>query len=261
MNSIISKINRIEDSNKEVSDFYESILKNINNLINEKKYNESIKILEEELMQPYLPNKYYDLFNEKKFEILSLISDIKYEKKFWTKSPEEILSFINNSNVDIYEYWNVFITKIEENNISIINFHNQIDLIFQSNKINNFDKMMILKHLAIEEYDKEINFYNNHTNKSLKITSKSLDELFINLGYNNIWKKINEKMFKDIVKNNFCTEVLNAVFEYYFPYFEFDSLDSAIESIIQYVDFSMNNNFINKNIHPEFYKIEKIFLK
>lgn len=259
--SSIKKITRIDDNNQEVSEFYEKIIENVHKLALEKKYKEAIEILEEELSQPYLPNKYYDLFNEKKFEYLSYISDIKYEKKFWTKTPEEILSLINESFVDVYEYWNVFLTKIEDQEIPLIKFHDQIEKIMLSNKIHNFDKMLIIKNLAIDGYNKQINFLNTHTNKKSIISPILIDDLFIQLGYEEAWRILNKKTFKDIVRNNFCLEILKNTFEYYFPFNEFLSLSDMIDSILQYVSIAMDNKMKENDLHPDFYKIERIYLK
>lgn len=259
--STIKKISRVDGDIEEVSNFYQKILENVDELLYEKKYKEAIDILEEELSQPYLPIKYYDLFNEKKFDILSEISNVKYEEKFWRKSPSEILSLIIDSNVDISEYWNVFLTKIEDDEIPLNHFHYEIEQILTSNKIHNFDKMMIINHLLIEEYEKEFNFYNTHTNKKSIISPILVNDLYIKLGYEEAWKMLNEKTFKDIVRSNFCLEILRNVFDFYFPFNEFESLSSMVESILDYVSITMDNKMNNEDLHPDLYKIEKIFLR
>lgn len=259
--SEIPKIKHLE-TNSELDNFYNKILDKAKLLISEEKYQEALEIVNEEIEQPYIPIKFYDIFHELKYEIMSVLYNHKIENKYWIKSPSELLKIIINSNVFIIEYWEVFLDKLEIQEEEIDKYFDLINEIFKSNKLENTDKFYILQSLIDLSVNHEFDFKNSYSNLSIKINPSTIIEEMKNSKYTLAIESLYNYFFKDITKFNFSQNILHYVQDYYFPEFPFSSLDSLVKSIINYVDNVMfdenKDNWIENNDDELVYQALKV---
>ncbi len=232
----ISKRTERLELSKEIEDFYDQIVSEIKELIAAEKYTKAEARINEELEQPYCPGVYEDEFQQLKSIVVEKLYNIKLEEKFWSKQPRELIKMVycaaDNQKL---EYWNTFLTKVEESDeYKLEDYVNDIQLVLGDDHIG----MNLKKEIFCDLYELEFNhifsIFNNNLFENFKANPfyfhlHSSTERFHSTG-----KYLYIGSQKDINLQNICFEILYEIREYYFPIFPDCDTKILANTIISY---------------------------
>lgn len=246
----IKKISRLVIDGQ-LSNFYDAIIKEINDLVSEENYQEAIDRISEELSQPYCPLEYYDKLFSLRAEIIKITENITFEENFWKKEPSELIRLVySSSDNQKFEYWSTLVQKIEIDGFDINKLKKDILNILSDEKIKLDLKISMVYDLADLGFDHEVLIYNNNLKKEIAIIPTQIDVFKMQQNYHEAFQIIYNQTFKEVTINNFCLDILEAIRIFYFPIFPSANIDEFCETIIDIV-----NNMIDSELN-EFPKNE-----
>lgn len=230
--------------------FYNKIFEDIEILVEEKKINSAIEILEDELDAPYIPINFQEKFEEKllelKFEKNYLNDEKKIEKiskiDFFEKNEKKI------SDLDVIYFFKKFEKNLSENEIQMLIKK------MESKDIYNSKKIIILENIKNLKINKTLYFWNNNTKKMHTLNLENIlfiesIDFFIKTN-----EKLNNIMSKEPTIIELCYTIVYSFYEYFFPVFVFTyTYNEFVLGIINVVEnmlkgTNLNNNEVSKDI-------------
>ncbi|MGL4950926.1 MAG: DUF3196 family protein [Mycoplasma sp.] len=162
--------------NDELQEYYSELTLKILALYQEKKFEEALAIVEEEISQPYVPNEFLIQFIDLQNDIEKIISNNTFEKEFSDMTKLQIWNKIfdeKNNKVDV-SFINLLLEKynntLDEIDISII------QKILRNKKIDNIDKSLIIQILCELDNKETFKIYNNVSHKEFNFSQKTFLE-------------------------------------------------------------------------------------
>lgn len=206
--------------------YYDELIKKIKDLIEIKKNNEALNLINEELSMPYVPK----IYEQKLYDLLSIVNPEKAnEKKIYFSRDELLIMFENYKDFDndfllnISSYFEEFNWKGHEDKIEKILINKNID-----NKI----KSIIYNNLALQniDYDFKVENYkiNPHKNKTIFETDFAFRNFFNleNEDFKNpSIKSISKKIFVIYLMNTFPDSL----------FFDFENINKEIINISKFM--------------------------
>lgn len=238
----------------DIENFYKKILLKINQEINNKKIDNAIEIIREELDAPYLPIEYQQIFQKLLNELIADKKYLKIDNVFKNLSKEELAKKIvikEQINIPAFDYY-------------VSKYNNQYDhideylfsKIFKNEIIDNFIKLHCLRVMRSFNYNCKIIFFNKNIHKSFSVKIDEQWDFEENKYYLNLIKIISDLSFKNPSIYNFELDIAKIIFTYFFndiPPYSFEKLSEIIH---RYVNYSFRDLKV-ENKH-EFDWLEKI---
>lgn len=212
-----------------INTYYKDIISKVKKLINQKKYNDAIFILEDELEAPYIPIEFQ---TELEDMLISISADKNYFEglnQIEHLNREQLLNRIFDDNKlnssAIHLFFDRYSNNIHEK--ELLFFEN----VFVNRNLNNDEKTMLFEALAFQKINYNFKFYNRNVKEDFEINPINTlifeqIPLFINAQ-----KLINDLASKEPSLLNFCYNILFLIYKYYFPIipnFEYKELSKAI---------------------------------
>lgn len=224
--------------NDEIIKYYDNILKNAKNDFANKKYDQAINRLQEELDQPYMPFEYQQVFENQLFTFQSEYRFLQIDEKLKSLDKNTMLKrvFVNNNfNIYLFDYFlQQFHKDIDSNDLEIF-------AIWLKDKVlDNNQKFYILDALANFDIDYNFVLHNHNVNDDVVLNTKTFHNHECFSKYNETLDIIEEQLFKDPVIAKFACDLLNAVASEYFPSFNFQSSNELANIIISIIHDNMN---------------------
>lgn len=238
----------------DLTKYYEDIIKKANELIEQKKYDEAIFILEDELDAPYIPvefltqledllifanaekNYFEGLSNVESFSRDKLLRQIYCDNKFDTSALMLFFERYANSITD-----------------KELNFFENI---FVNREVDNQNKTMLFETLSFYKIDVNVRFYNTWLKEEFSLNTlntKIFEQIDL---YKNAQKLINDMTSKEPSLTSFCSNILLIIYKNYFPVIPNFDFKELSKSIMNYMISALQGEKTEKNEITEI--IEKI---
>lgn len=203
------------DRDNEIEQYYSNISQQTIALITEKKYEQAINILNEELNQPYIPYDIYEKLLQSKLDIEKMLLEDTYIKKFDSLTKREIWSQVYNENnnfIDI-SYISILLEKYENEfddyDVTMIND------ILNNKKINNVDKWLLIELISQLKLNYSFSMYNSFLDKKISFNLETLqtsqDQLVI------IAKELSNLLAKQPSELEIALQLLQALHTKFIP--------------------------------------------
>lgn len=229
----------------EINTYYQEIIAKVKKLIEDKRFDEAIFILEDELEAPYVPVEFQAIMEEllmsatvdknyfqglsqiENFNQQQLLSSI-FEKNTLNSSAlllyfERYHNILNDDDFCVFE--NIFVNRITEND----------------------DKILLFETLSFYKINYNFRFFNKHFKEEYQInptTTLIFEQIDL---YKNSKNLINELAIKEPSILNFCYNILLTIYKYYFPTIpDFDYKELA-SSIFNYMINTLQGELITEN--------------
>lgn len=202
--------------------YYDELIDNLNQLINDHDYEKAKAILLNELDLAYVPRD----IEEKLYEYLSIIKSVTNSLK--SLSDEEIVDYLYKDN-------NHQLLAIEELNKR--NIRDYLDICFKYLKSNGFKnaKVLLIDSLIRQEIDYEFEFVDD--NKSINFNPKHLKVIELTDGFISCNKMLNDTYMKEPSKLQIGMELLYKECLLYLPKQANNAEGEILVSkIINYID-------------------------
>lgn len=250
--------NKIE-LNDEVIKYYDQILKKSKDKFTNKKYDEAIQLIEDELNQPYIPFEYEQIFENQLFAFQAEYRYLQIDEKYKLLDKNQMLKQIvanNKFNVYLFDF---FIQKFNENldntDFDIIGKWLIVDF------LSNYEKFYILDALAHFKIEHKFILFNHFTNDDVVLNTIDFHEHECFTKYNQVLEIIEQQLIKDPSIAKFASDLLNAVATHYFPTFEFQSTEKLANIILKIISNCFNFIEIDPNsLSEDERKVYNIFL-
>ena len=194
--------------------YYEELINKIYKLIDNKKIQEAYEIIQEEMNQPYIPSKYFDVLQELQIAIKNLYSSQKELSKYQNMTKLEFLSHVyrdHHVNVDVLTlYLTKYMGAFDETDLSVFK------QIFLDEKVKNNTKRFILGILKECELSFEFDILNSSTKQMNRVTNNSPTEPYEDPFYKSLFDEVSSIFIKEPSLNNVAYFVIQDIFDYYF---------------------------------------------
>lgn len=235
--------------------YYESIIEKVNKLIEEKKLDEALDIIEDELSAPYIPRNHEEVLED---IANTIIADKHYFSgiKDYTNLNRELLfsKIVENDKLDsmaLLYFFERYSNEISHDEIKeFVNF-------FKIKNLSNQDKEMLFLTLKTQNIDTNVVYYNNQLKEDFFINTIKTDTYKTIDLYIETEKLIYELTVKEPSLLQFCLNILNLIYFYNFPQIpSFNAKDLSF-GIFNYMVFSLqgDKSKINKNTFDYINKI------
>lgn len=199
--------------------YYEELIKNIEDLLNNKKYDEAKSIIDNELNLPYVPKE----IEEKLNQYLLIIKDATFALKLL--SDEEIEAYLKDNETK---------QLIAVDELSKRNLRDYIDVIYEYLKDDGYinAKALLIDSLIRQEINYEFEYVNNCS--LIKFNPSKLEVIEKTDGFNTAYTLIEENYLKDPSKAHMGIELLYKEALLSLP----NQIDGKLisEKIINYID-------------------------
>ncbi|MGL4951824.1 MAG: DUF3196 family protein [Mycoplasma sp.] len=161
----MNKNEQLAKEEKEFSEYYSKIFSEILHLYQNHKFEESLKILDEEINQPYVPSEYLSQMLDLKNDVEKTLGNESFKEKFQNMSKLQIWNEIydEDKNKLNISYFELLIEKynetLDEMDITII------QKIFLNKKISNYDKVLIIQLICDLKVEHTFEIYNEYLDK------------------------------------------------------------------------------------------------
>lgn len=225
-------------------DYYEQILKQAEDLINNKEYKKALEIISSEISAPYIPGEYINRFESLYVSLTEKVNIEEIEKKYNSMTKNQLLIYAYDGRKLEINVFSFFLAKFKDQ-IDNLDFA-IIEQIFLNKSISNDVKIFALEQIKLSEINHDFDFLNNITNMESKINSQSAFELNESPFYIYVNNKIEEALFKEPSLKPLAEYIVRLCYEYYFgscpPY----SKDELASNIVDYVTSFFNDNLKNQ---------------
>lgn len=250
--------NKIE-LNDEVIKYYDQILKKSKDKFTDKKYDEAIQLIEEELNQPYIPFEYEQIFENQLFAFQAEYRYLQIDEKYKLLDKNQMLKQItanNKFNVYLFDFFiQKFNETLDNTDFDIIGKWLIVDF------LSNYEKFYILDALAHFKIEHKFILFNHFTNDDVVLNTIDFHEHECFAKYNQVLEIIEQQLIKDPSIAKFASDLLNAVATHYFPTFEFQSIEQLANIILKIINNCFNFIEINPNhLSKDERKVYNIFL-
>lgn len=213
----------------DINTYYKSIISKVKKMINQKKYDDAIFILEDELETPYIPVEFQ---TELEDMLINISADKNYFEglsKIEHLNRDQLLNkiFENNklNSSAIHLFFERYSNNIKEK--ELLYFEN----VFLNRNLNNDEKTLLFEALAFQRIDYTFKFYNKNVKEDFEINPiNTLIFEQIPL-FKNSQKLIDDLASKEPSLLNFCFNILFLIYKYYFPVipsFDYKELSKSI---------------------------------
>jgi hypothetical protein len=176
------------------NDFYEKIMDKIYDLTKKGELEEALKIVEEEIVSPYIPADYLNDFERLYTELKKAVTAMSMEKKYAGMTKLEIMSQIfkkNTVNMNAFTFFlSRYVYEMEQIDAHFFN------TIFLSSSVSMFEKIFILEQFKFADVNFTFEFYNQNSNKNFCVNSMSDFEMSNAQYYASVEKKIKSALLK-----------------------------------------------------------------
>lgn len=225
--------------------YYKTILERVDELVENKKIEEAIMILQDELDTPYIPKEFLEKFEDK---LSQLNADKNYFlgiKNFEKYPREKLLKAIRNkNNVDQFAL-TLFMERFR-NSITI----NEIDFIetlLVDPKVLNEEKVFIFKILKINKIFNSVKFYNSNLKEYYSVSVKNTLLFQESLLFRKAELILRELTFKEPTLYDISKMLLEDIFSYYFPSAPDCDAEVLSYDVFRYVMFSLQGGKIKSS--------------
>ncbi len=218
----------------EMSAFYESIIEKITGLYKANKKDDALKIIREELDQPYMPLEYLELFEQLALKIESETKQENYIKRFNNMSKLELLDkFYSPENhtcdVFLFQYFlNKYRSELKLPDMLYIQD------VFLDKIMRNEDKLFLIEHLNQFKISYDFKFYNSYTSESSTINPRNHllpDKIPL---FTESLKLINKKCFNDPSLQSLIVDLMYIMYSYFYPEPPDFTIDNFTFTLIDY---------------------------
>ncbi len=226
------------------NNYYKEKIKEINLLIDQKKYQEALEIVSAEIAAPYIPKEYIDNFEQLYITLSERVNVEAIEKKYNSMEKSQLLIEAYNGKVLNVNVLSFFLAKFSSE-LDKLDFV-VLEQMFANKSISNDLKIFALEQIKLCEINHTFQFYNNMTNKELTIESSSNFEIDQDMYYVYITKFLEKELFKEPSLMPLASYTLKLCYEYYFgsrpPY----TKQELGENILMYI-----RSHFNDSIKPD----------
>ncbi len=230
-----------------IEQYYESIIEKANSLVEQKKLNEALAILEDELDTPYIPKEQEEILEDLANSIMAEMQYFNGLDKYEKMQKEELLeaSFLKG-NLDKMAF-SLYCERYGEN------FSDEDKKMFEyylsTKKMKNEDKVFLFLKLIFHKVDNKVLYYNKMLDK----------EFLLDIQKTKIYNQIelyveSEKIIEDLTIKEpsilkYCNSLLWSIYIYNFPQVpEYDAKNLAY-SIFDYMMNSLTGSKTDSNNH------------
>lgn len=244
----------------EVIKYYEDLLAKIKQDFQNKKYEQALQRLQEELEQTYIPYEYQQVFEEQLHQLQTEYRYLQLDEQLKNLSKTKMLNQVVSKqkfNVYLFDY---FLQKFHQE-LTNDDF-NEISRWLKSPILDNSQKFYVLDSLAHFNINHDFVLYNHLVQDDIVLNTLNFHEHECFDQYNKTLDIIEKTLFKDPVVTKFATDLLNAVAMHYFPSFVFNDPNNLAKIILKIINNSMN--FVQPNLDEmseQERKVYKIFLE
>lgn len=229
----------------DIEKYYDEIIAKAEKMSQDKKYDDAIFLIEDELEAPYIPL-------DKQTILEDLLLQIKADKSYFSElydvenlDRKQLMNKVfENRKINPSALWLFFErynSDLKENEIDFF------EDILVSKSVSNEDKNSLFEMLICFGVDKNLKYHNQNIGETFNINpiETSLFEQ-IEL-YNNTKKIIDDLTSKEPSLLNFCYNILTLIYKYYFPSVpNYDYKDLA-KSIFSYMYNTLRGEKINND--------------
>ncbi len=230
-------------------DYYKERIKEINLLIDQKKYKEALDMVSTEIAAPYIPQEYMENFEQLYISLSEVVNVEAIEKKYNVMGKTQLLTEAYNGkslNVNVLSFFLAkFSSEIDKMDLAIL------DQMFSNKQISNDLKIFALEQIKLSDINHDFTFFNNMINKEMVIGSQSNFELDNDQYYFFVKETIEKELFKEPSLMPLASYTLKLCYEYYFgsrpPYTKQELAINILQYIRSHFDDSIkvDNSFIN----------------
>lgn len=233
---------------------YELINEKYNSLIKENKFEDALKLLEDEINSSFIIQPYYDDWNNKIKNLKQIIYSNDKEKKIndFTKKlkKSDLISYIVKDGKIDFNFLNLYLQKfieIDNDQIKVLQF------LFTNKNILQEDKFKLFSILLANTSNKNnFLFLNSIINKDKEIDDNVLNNL--NLNIKKCSDLLNELSNKEITNYQLSIQILNLLNVYYFPFSPEEILKISSEKLTKEIYKFVKNSLSNKENNSKIIK-------
>lgn len=236
----------------EINNYYQSIIDKVNDLIEQKNYDEAIFLLEDELDTPYIPIEFQTVMEEL---LINANADKNYFSglnKVENLNRKQLLDAIFSNNKlntsALHLFFERYHNSLVEDELLIFEDH------FINRKIDNQEKTSLFEAIAFQQINKNFRFYNSNLKEEFEINPTNaliFEQIPLYIECRNI---INDLASKEPSLLNFCFNILLSIYQYYFPLIPNYDPKNMAHSICNYMLSTLQGKSVEKNEVTELIK-------
>ncbi|BAC44693.1 conserved hypothetical protein [Malacoplasma penetrans HF-2] len=257
-----SKKKQTEKPKDQLTIYYENILSKVDALVKDKKINEALEMVNDELDSPYIPSEFEEAFMTISYNLSAEINYLNESVKYESLNREELFNSILNGKTINSVALSIFLERYKDNiEVSELKI---FDSFLSSKKIFDIDKQNLIIALKPLNLDYEFDYYNSFADQIFKINIKSVNVLLSSPYFVELNKLVEEFTYKEPSLQEFCYLIIFDLYVYYFPNHPDYQISDLAYAIFQYMLNSLQGNikeYKNPEIIKDIEKIVGIFLR